>query len=1610
MNVTEFSQFEKTKGVKDLQRKEKFMKIFSSLLALMLVFSMLLPTHIAASYENQVTQLKKNIPSKETLELKSAVTDQLEVLEGQPKLHQELQGLSGNQSVPVIIHLSEKPVALEMGIKKLTGGELSQTEEQTIRKQLKAQQNFFKKQMQLQKITYEEIFSYDTVLNGFSAKVQAKDLEKLLKLEGVKLIEPDAEVYASESLKGFPNKNLNDKFDQITGNQKDELEPMMNTSNSFLEIEKLWSEGYEGQGVKVAVLDTGIDPDHPDFKGIYKGGKNFVPHTGNDYARSRADDDASETSPKDRPAHRPEFNDRGSSFYTSHGTHVAGTIAAIGSNEYGVKGIAPKVDLYAYRVLGAYGSGATSGIIAAIEEAVEQEMDVINLSLGGGSNTETDSGSFAINNAMLAGTIGVIATGNSGPNRGTMGTPSTARLGIAVGNSTNPETMYRAEVNVQAGDFTYGKQLNLMATTFGKNVAGQLEGEFEVVAVPGIGNLSDFEGLDVEGKVALISRGDIAFVDKIINAKSKGAVATIIHNFAGGTNAPGISDVYLGDDFDFLPSFDMSQTDGEAIRQALQNGSATVSFGNIESTTTLGDEMNESSSRGPSTPNFDIKPDIVAPGTNIMSTIPMYQADYPEATYDTAYSRKTGTSMATPHIAGIVALMKQANPDWDAFDIKVALSNTGKVLNTATYDVFDQGAGRVQPYEAVHANVLAYAIDTANNDGEEVENVKGTITFGPQSLDEDASVTKQVIVKNGGQDAEVTVDVLKSFKDAKLTVTKEPISNGEQVLNITLTASKSATAAGDEFLGYVNIHANGEAISLPFAADFSGEVPTEVKNMAITKTDLSFAEDVDVEEAVLSFTITDHVLTNLIELWDLQDPEGGYYEDGYIGYLHGADSLAAGSYTLKIGGQYLPWDPGSTPQQIPDGVYTIDFSALTLNGSPPVISDYVGPVIVKSTKPEIFGQVENNHVTGQVVDQYFEFNEVLAQYQLGFDINEKLKASYIITKDSQKESPVAFDLNKDGTFEFDLNTANVTEVTVQIEDAAGNFAESVIFEGVNETVEYVVSHDQLALEIGETAQLTVTEKTTVDGVTTETDVTQEAVFETANEEIIAVENGQVTALSAGTTAITISYGDFTTTVDVEVTKPKENEEIVTYSVSKKELKLGVNQQEQLIVTQKTVKPDGTIVKKDVTNDGRYNVVNNKIATVHKGLVTAHQPGKTQVRVMIPGEDTILVYLEVEELPQDIVSYKVNKKDMTLGVGQQEQLIVTKIVEKVDGTTVETDMTPQTRFNVVNNTIAKVNKGLVTAHQAGKTQVRVMIPGEDTIFVYLTVENVAQDLVNYEISETNVTMEKGSQKQLTVTEVTMKPNGQIVENDVTIGTTFKVVDNTIATVRNGLLTAHKAGKTQVLVTIPNEETTFVYLEVTGEAEQPGDGGENPGEGEQPEVSEEKSYVLTEAEIEVYLQDKKAKEIIVNVPKFDRETAVEVSQELATVIEKAKKNLVFSYEGAQYTMKKSDWKKLLKEAQDAVTITFNVSEAVGVENAISKTFTIEIEKGIGKATAELPKFKAKMDVELPIVLEKLENSKKVAVYDAKSNTKIKAKYKKDLFTFDVKATGSFTAIND
>lgn len=1042
-------------------RAKQTKRLFTSLLALLLVFSLIMPT-MAFATEEQKQLANADVQDERIIEQQAAIAEQLKLSAEGPTLHKSLSGLSDEEEVSVIVHLSEKPVALQKGIAELKGEAFTASEERTVRSAVEVQQKHVLKELSVKKVKVQDGYTFDTVLNGFSATIKAKDLEKLLSIKGVTLVEPNVTLYTAEE----PESDA-------------DVSPTASTSNSFLGIENLWNEGLEGQGVKVAVLDTGIDPKHPDFQGVYKGGKNFVPYD-EKYARQRDENDPSETSPLDRAESTPEIDANGLVFNTKHGTHVAGIIAATGNNVYGVKGVAPKVDLYAYRVLGAYGAGETANVLKAIEESVKVKMDIINLSLSASTNDETHALSYAINNATIAGVIAINAAGNNGPGRGTLGSPASSRLGIAVGNTTNPSSLYDAQVTVQSGSFELARNTNVLATTYGTNVVNQLTGEFPVVVIPGTGLSENYDGIDVAGKVVLIASGEISLQKKIEIAYAKGAVAVLLYNNTAGI----ISSSYLGDELKFVPTFGFSQEDGTAIANALKSNEGTVTFSSFNETVIPGDEVNSTSSRGPSAPNFDIKPDVLAPGTDIMSALPMYQADFPDAVYDYAYERSTGTSMSTPYIAGIAALIKQAHPDWTPYDVKVALSNTAKVLDEK-YDVFSQGAGRVQPYDAVHPSILAYAEEKAvlNNSGVLVDYQKGTVTFGPQSLNSDLSITKQILVKDVkglGGTYEVTVDVTRAFGDATVTVDKPIFSfneHGEQLLNVTLTASKNVDTpkVKDEILGFIHITTAEEQtekstlsvdktelnlqtgsqtlltvtginelvdneyvdISLPFAADFSEgavEIPA-IQELSFSETDVSFNGDGVKDETILYTTIIGEANFVSVDLFDMFTYDQLMY--------HFEDFLDSGIHELVI---QSPFDLFGDPNTIPDGVYSIEVSGLSANFKD-LLWNTAGPLFVKSTNPMITGTVTGTEVTGQVTDQYIDFNaELELNFYDTFDLNEKLNATYTITKNGVASSEVPFLLEQDGSFNFALDAFNpeTDTVTVTILDAAGNAGEKLL--------------------------------------------------------------------------------------------------------------------------------------------------------------------------------------------------------------------------------------------------------------------------------------------------------------------------------------------------------------------------------------------------------------------------------------------------------------------------------------------------------------------------------------------------------------------------------------
>lgn len=451
-----------------------------------------------------------------------------------------------------------------------------------------------------------------------------------------------------------------------------------NASVPFLRVSELWNRPpaqggpITGDGVVVAVIDTGVDYTHPAF-----GGQPTAPNEKVLYAVSLTGE--------------PPLDNFG------HGTHVAGIIAGdlykgTPRGDSQMQGVAPKAKLLAYKVLTGRGSGTSSNIILAMEDAVKRGAHVLNMSLGDNQADPHSPEAIAASNAMKAGSVVCVAAGNAGPARGTVGSPGTAPEVVTVGASTD-DSVTAQFAHLQApGAAAEPIPLRSM---HGSSVLVGLDHPLHYVKC-GLGHSpSDFPAV-VKGNIALIKRGQIPFSDKGKAAQAAGAAAVIIYN-----NQPG---PFFGSvDGVNTPVVSISAEDGQRLLDLGFDASG-LSKATLQLDDKLvpqGDHLAEFSSRGPAG-SAGLKPEVCAPGVSVLSTTilpPMALDPNNSMANPSGYTKASGTSMATPHIAGVAALMRQAQPKWDTAMIKAALVNTAKLMD-GQGGVLDQGAGRVQPVVA----------------------------------------------------------------------------------------------------------------------------------------------------------------------------------------------------------------------------------------------------------------------------------------------------------------------------------------------------------------------------------------------------------------------------------------------------------------------------------------------------------------------------------------------------------------------------------------------------------------------------------------------------------------------------------------------------------------------------------------------------------------------------------------------------------------------------------------------------------------------------------------------------------------------------------------------
>lgn len=481
-----------------------------------------------------------------------------------------------------------------------------------------------------------------------------------------------------------------------------------------------------GAGVKIAVIDSGIRTDNP-----------FFDPTGFSYPAGFPKGDPSATTPKviaARAYFRPDLPPLEGSETPQpgeeddgHGSHVAGiaagvnTIATVAGLRQEISGVAPRAYLMNYKVF--YANELTNGsafsieIIAAIEDAVTDGADIINGSLGGRADVDpaSDAQIVALAAAVDAGVTAVFAQGNTGPNPSTAEAPGIADKVITVGATTAGEAVLTGFVDVTGpGNVPEALQgLPYGSAEFGNPLGdGPFgPGPYLPLALTGSSLACDpFPTGALAGQIALIERGQCEFSVKAYNVEQAGAVGAIIYNSeAGGEEVFGLAAGEFADQVT-IPVVGVARSTGLNMIDWYNqyDGAAQVQIdprGRVTAQTP--DVLAGFSSRGP-TFQGTLKPDVVAPGVNILSAGVGRGAGLERLR---GFGVISGTSMATPHVAGAAALLKQLHPDWSPADIKSALMSTADTNVFLDEDgtpagVLDQGAGRIDLARAVNPGLV----------------------------------------------------------------------------------------------------------------------------------------------------------------------------------------------------------------------------------------------------------------------------------------------------------------------------------------------------------------------------------------------------------------------------------------------------------------------------------------------------------------------------------------------------------------------------------------------------------------------------------------------------------------------------------------------------------------------------------------------------------------------------------------------------------------------------------------------------------------------------------------------------------------------------------------
>ena len=570
----------------------------------------------------------------------------------------------------VIVQLRSEPLSTYSGTRPAQGRKIdfNSSAVRSYRAQLATERNDFKRWLQSNARNAKVTGEYDISLNAVAVQLNGTPKATIEQAPQARRVEYQGIYYPTQCEADDPDLGLIHAIDA-------------------------WNVGggpeTAGDGVKVAVIDSGIDITHPCFDDTgyppqpQIGDTNF---TNNKVIAAKVFNNKAQ-----RRGYTPEA-------IQAHGTHVSGTVgcnyqtpATVDGAEipYCPSGVAPRVLLGNYNVFPADVLSARSeDILNALESAYQDGFDIANMSLGGGFSGVQDLLTDAVDDLDQAGFLTAMSAGNTGPGDFTVGSPGSAARGLTAGASSVGHFI-GAPVSVPSATppISTGGAVGAFST-----VSTDLTAPLGVVFDGGDLGLacSALPAGSLTGKIAVISRGTCSFSTKIRNAQDAGAVAALIVNNIPGTPVP------MGQDGTpnqpTIPAYMVGQETRDAF-VAADGLSATIEAALAYFYNAVNDNfMAAFSSQGPTDVDFRVKPDVVAPGVNVLSSIPVSFCGG-----ESCWAFFQGTSMASPHLAGSAAVVKGQQPTWSAAQIRSAIVNTADqdVLKQATSTALETNVNKI---------------------------------------------------------------------------------------------------------------------------------------------------------------------------------------------------------------------------------------------------------------------------------------------------------------------------------------------------------------------------------------------------------------------------------------------------------------------------------------------------------------------------------------------------------------------------------------------------------------------------------------------------------------------------------------------------------------------------------------------------------------------------------------------------------------------------------------------------------------------------------------------------------------------------------------------------